>query len=154
MSTTIQQISAILSQLTPSQRAAVSRYVDLSNVNIMTLSEKDAQVLLMRLKAAVGLMSNPIANNMSKRAEELAEKATNSYAIKEDALKNYYAARAAIPNSKYDENYQTQRDKAEAAFNKYMTKAELYSFDKRRADGAEFYADLAQRNSTGFDILG
>lgn len=153
MSTAIQQINAILGQLTPAQRAAVEKYVDLSKVNIMTLSEKDAVVLLTRLKAAVGTVSNPIANNMSKRAEELAQRAGDSYSVMDEAKQAYYDAKKAIP-SESDENYETARADAETAFRTYMTKADIYSWDKKRANGARFYADLAQRNSGGFDLRG
>lgn len=90
MSTTIQQITAILSGLTPSQRLAVSRYVDLSNINIMTLSEDDAKALLTRLKAAVGLTSNPIKSGMDERQAKLDAQKAEKTTIWEEARKAYY----------------------------------------------------------------
>lgn len=110
MSTTIQQISAILSQLTPSQRAAVSRYVDLSNVNIMTLSEKDAQVLLMRLKAAVGTVSNPIKDGMDARQARLDAAKAEKTSVWEDARKAYYAQLSVLNSEDTVENKQKADD--------------------------------------------
>lgn len=91
MSTAIQQIHAILSQLTPAQRIAVARYVDLSKINIMTLSEKDAAALLLRLKAAVGTVSNPIKSGMDERQAKLDAQKSEKTTIWEDARKAYYA---------------------------------------------------------------
>lgn len=154
MSTAVQQIQAILSNLTPAQRAAVNKHVDLASVNIMTLSEKDAVVLLTRLKAAVGTMSNPIANGMSKRADELTQRALVAETVKDNAFAEYEKLKKSIPTSKDDENYETARADADAAFRTYLTKTEIYGWERKRANGAQFYADLAQRNSDGFDLRG
>lgn len=91
MSTAVQQIQAILSNLTPAQRAAVNKYVDLASVNIMTLSEKDAVVLLTRLKAAVGTTTNPIKEGMDERQAQLDAKKAETTSVWQDARKAYYA---------------------------------------------------------------
>ncbi len=105
----VQQINAILGQLTPSQRAAVSRYVDLSKVNIMTLSDKDAQVLLLRLKAAVATTTNPIKESLDERQKKLDEAKKDATSVWEDARKAYYTQLSELNNNKTDEN----REKAD-----------------------------------------
>ncbi len=91
MSTAIQQITVILAQLTPSQRAAVEKYVDLSNINIMKLTEQEARVLLLRLNAAVATVSNPIKDGIDERQAKLERLKDDKTTIWEDARKNYYA---------------------------------------------------------------
>lgn len=110
MSTAIQQINAILGQLTPAQRAAVEKYVDLSKVNIMTLSEKDAVVLLTRLKAAVGTTTNPIKNSMDERQASLDAKKAEKTTIWEDARKAYYAQLAVVRSDDSVENKEKADD--------------------------------------------
>ena len=110
MSTAIQQISAILGQLTPAQRAAVEKYIDLSKVNIMTLSEKDAMVLLTRLKAVVGTTTNPIKNSMDERQASLDAKKAEKTNVWEEARKAYYAQMAVVRSDDSVENKEKADD--------------------------------------------
>lgn len=105
----IQQINAILGQLTAAQRVAVAKYVDLSQVNIMSLSEKDAQVLLLRLKAAVATTTNPIKEGMNERQAQLDAKKANATSVWEDARKAYYTQLAVLHSDETKEN-QTKAD--------------------------------------------
>lgn len=110
MSTAIQQISAILGQLTPVQRAAVEKYIDLSKVNIMTLSEKEAMVLLTRLKAVVGTTTNPIKNSMDERQASLDAKKAEKTNVWEEARKAYYAQMAVVRSDDSVENKEKADD--------------------------------------------
>ncbi len=110
MSTAIQQISAILGQLTPAQRAAVEKYIDLSKVNIMTLSEKEAMVLLTRLKAVVGTTTNPIKNSMDERQASLDAKKAEKTNVWEEARKAYYAQMAVVRSDDSVENKEKADD--------------------------------------------
>lgn len=110
MSTAIQQISAILGQLTPAQRAAVEKYIDLSKVNIMTLSEKEAMVLLTRLKAVVGTTTNPIKNSMDERQASLDSKKAEKTNVWEEARKAYYAQMAVVRSDDSVENKEKADD--------------------------------------------
>ncbi len=110
MSTAVQQIQSILSGLTPSQRAAVSQYVDLSQVNIMTLSDKDAQVLLTRLKAAVGTATNPIKDGMDERQAKLDSEKAAKTSVWQEARKAYYAQLAVVSSDDTVENKQKADD--------------------------------------------
>lgn len=110
MSTAIQQISAILGQLTPAQRAAVEKYIDLSKVNIMTLSEKEAMVLLTRLKAVVGTTTNPIKNSMDERQASLDAKTAEKTNVWEEARKAYYAQMAVVRSDDSVENKEKADD--------------------------------------------
>lgn len=110
MSTAIQQISAILGQLTPVQRAAVEKYIDLSKVNIMTLSEKEAMVLLTRLKAVVGTTTNPIKNSMEERQASLDAKKAEKTNVWEEARKAYYAQMAVVRSDDSVENKEKADD--------------------------------------------
>lgn len=110
MSTAVQQIQAILGNLTPAQRAAVNKYIDLASVNIMTLSEKDAVVLLMRLKAAVGTTSNPIRDSMDERQAKLDAEKANRTSVWEDARKAYYAQLQVVHSDDSVENKEKADD--------------------------------------------
>lgn len=110
MSTAIQQISAILGRLTPAQRAAVEKYIDLSKVNIMTLSEKEAMVLLTRLKAVVGTTTNPIKNSMDERQASLDAKKAEKTNVWEEARKAYYAQMAVVRSDDSVENKEKADD--------------------------------------------
>lgn len=110
MSTAIQQIQAILGQLTPSQRVAVAKYVDLSKVNIMTLSEGEARVLLTRLKAAVGTVTNPIREGMEEHQAKLDAEKTNRTNIWQEARKAYYAQLAVVHSDDSIENKEKADD--------------------------------------------
>ncbi len=106
----IKQINAILSQLTPSQRAAVSRYVDLSKINIMTLSDKDAYALLLRLKAAVATTTNPIKDSVDNRQKKLDDAKKDAISVWEEARKAYYAQLSVLNSDKTDENQEKADD--------------------------------------------
>lgn len=110
MSTAVQQIQTILSNLTPAQRAAVNKYVDLAGVNIMTLSEKDAVALLTRLKAAVGTTTNPIKDNMDERQARLDAKKAEATSLWENARKAYYAQLQAVHSDDSIENKEKADD--------------------------------------------
>ena len=99
-----------MSNLTPAQRAAVSKYVDLASVNIMTLSEKDAAVLLTRLKAAVGTTTNPIKDNMDEHQAKLDAEKANRTSVWQDARKAYYAQLAVVTSDGSVENKQKADD--------------------------------------------
>lgn len=110
MSTAVQQIQAILGNLTPAQRAAVNKYIDLTSINIMTLSEKDAVVLLLRLKAAVGTTSNPIKDSMDGRQAKLDAEKVNRTSVWEDARKAYYAQLQVVHSDDSVENKEKADD--------------------------------------------
>lgn len=156
MSTAIQQqIQAILSQLTPAQMAKVSGLVDLSKINIMTLSETEARNLLAKIRyAASSAMSNPIAEGLRDSADKDRENALLAR-DKEDACRQHCEAlRKKLPD-KDSPDYK----KAEEALRMAEIDLECASMDReyrvRRANHTELCADIATRRAgNGFNILG
>lgn len=110
MSSTIQQIQAILNDLTPQQLARVKQHVNLSNINIMTLSDGEARALLISLKAAVGTTTNPVKAGMDERQAKLDAEKENRTTIWQDARKAYYAQLNVVHSDDSVENKQKADD--------------------------------------------
>ncbi len=110
MSTAVQQIQAILRDLSPQQLARVKQHVDLSNINIMTLSENEAQMLLICLKAAVGTTTNPVKAGMDERQAQLDAKKAETTSVWQDARKAYYAQLNVVNSNGSIENKQKADD--------------------------------------------
>ncbi len=110
MSTTIQQIQALLNDLTPQQLARVKQHVNLSNINIMTLSAGEARALLISLKAAVGTVTNPVKSGMDESQAKLDAEKDNRKTIWQDARKAYYAQLNVVNSNDSIENKQKADD--------------------------------------------
>lgn len=145
MSSTIQQIQTILSNLTPAQRVAVNKYIDLSSVNIMTLSEKDAVLLLIRLKAAVGTTYNPIKDSIDERLATLNKDKEVKTTIWENARKAYYSQLAVANSDGSVEN----KEKAEDLYLEMRLAGEHMLDATKRANNAAIQDIMARDRYLG-----
>lgn len=148
----IQAINALqtyISSLPVAQQQLIKTNV-LKNVNILTLSEAEAMRYLAQSRAVIASsnVGSHITNSMTERANTLRQKANMDESIMLEARQHYYELTKAIPTDHNSADYAQAVQKRDSAFNTYMTKSELFNWSAKRANSAEFYADVAQNSWT------
>lgn len=133
MSNTIAQIQAILNTLPAEQKSKVMGELNLKSFNVMTLSEQDAKVLLLKLQTKVAIMSNPIKDSHEKYVDGLNEKKENASIIWHEARYAYYQHMLQLYG---DNDTAKNRQLADILFSDMQLKGE-YAVDAiRRANNA------------------
>lgn len=131
MSNTIGQIQALLSSLPAEQRARVIAQVNLTSVNLMTISEEQAKALLAKINVAIA-QTNPLKDSMDERLATLNAKKAESTSLWATLRKEYYQFIAQNDVSGNAEN----RQKANDLFFNMQLAGEHMVADTKRANNA------------------